>query len=373
MRLFACLCTSSPWTACAMALTENDSQWEKLESAGADLLLSLAAHSPERSKPPITPSPLLEQTAAASKDSTTQRAMKVSLSNTLYPSPIKLEDMSRSHNDDIDPSVFHGWQWSSPARAASITSSKPSTFPEDEEPRKKRRITDESEDGQRLISPSSSNEKPEAPEPAWTPHPPPAAAYPPYPYPVYHHYPYPYPPPGYPVPYPAMHPMYPPPPMMAQAPPPEPLATPKSVPRHKDGMRCIQLEDPPANKFWGQPLTQIPLPEFGQLVNYPEHLAKARSDKVPYKICVMCGERRGCHAGSRVSGDDRIIPRQNKGVCTACDVAVWVLGNGVEIKWCKGCKNFKSWSAFGDKGSATKCARCRERQREKYASTKRKT
>jgi hypothetical protein len=73
-------------------------------------------------------------------------------------------------------------------------------------------------------------------------------------------------------------------------------------------------------------------------------------------------------------GDDRtgnIIPRQNKGLCTACDVAVWVLvADGLEIKWCKGCKNFRQWAAFGDKGSATKCVRCRERQREKYAMQK---
>ena len=44
--------------------------------------------------------------------------------------------------------------------------------------------------------------------------------------------------------------------------------------------------------------------------------------------------------------------------------------SGLEIKWCKGCKNFRPWAAFGDKGLATKCVRCRERQREKYALTK---
>jgi hypothetical protein len=69
-----------------------------------------------------------------------------------------------------------------------------------------------------------------------------------------------------------------------------------------------------------------------------------------------------------------IIPRQNKGVCTACDIAVWVImvmgQERLEIKWCKGCKNFRPWAAFGDKGLATKCLRCRERQREKYALQK---
>jgi len=66
-----------------------------------------------------------------------------------------------------------------------------------------------------------------------------------------------------------------------------------------------------------------------------------------------------------------IIPTQNKGLCTLCDVNVWVVvSSGLEIKWCKGCKNFRPWAAFGDKGLATKCLRCRERQREKYALQK---
>jgi Zn-finger nucleic acid-binding protein len=112
----------------------------------------------------------------------------------------------------------------------------------------------------------------------------------------------------------------------------------------------------------------------------------------------MCGKLRICSAASLLqsqkgrpsskshegnsggsSGDDstdekddgtaHIIPRQNKGLCTACDVTVWVVtSTGMEIKWCKGCKNFRPWAAFGDKGLATKCVRCRDRQREKYAA-----
>jgi hypothetical protein len=78
--------------------------------------------------------------------------------------------------------------------------------------------------------------------------------------------------------------------------------------------------------------------------------------------------------GQDISGDKNayaIIPTQNKGLCTLCDVNVWVVSNsGLEIKWCKGCKNFRPWAAFGDKGLATKCLRCRERQREKYALQK---
>ena len=102
----------------------------------------------------------------------------------------------------------------------------------------------------------------------------------------------------------------------------------------------------------------------------------------------MCGKLRVCSASNFRGGrkpedanpakdveDDQgcahIIPRQNKGLCTACDITVWVVvGDGLEIKWCKGCKNFRPWAAFGDKGSATKCVRCRDRQREKYALQK---
>lgn len=127
----------------------------------------------------------------------------------------------------------------------------------------------------------------------------------------------------------------------------------------------------------------------------------------------MCGQLRVCSLGSLAGrrssnapspemdhpdGVVHIIPRQNKGVCTLCDVTVWLTqivvdGDGriavaqstgedeeedmyptkprpVEIKWCKGCKNFRSWAAFGEKGSATKCVRCRNRQKEKYALQK---
>jgi hypothetical protein len=101
------------------------------------------------------------------------------------------------------------------------------------------------------------------------------------------------------------------------------------------------------------------------------------------KNCVMCGKVRVCsvHVGRRgaakpeAEATTHIIPRQNKGVCTVCDVSVWVvLGQeGLEIKWCKGCKNFRPWAAFGEKGLATKCMRCRKRQKEKYLTQKSET
>jgi hypothetical protein len=144
------------------------------------------------------------------------------------------------------------------------------------------------------------------------------------------------------------------------------------------------------------------LPDFHRLVNFPDYLVKSRnssnsepSNQTPTgkKNCVMCGKLRVCSAtsfvgrgrGAAVKPDvpsssssteedecsAHIIPRQNKGLCTACDITVWVLvADQLEIKWCKGCKNFRPWAAFGDKGSATKCVRCRDRQREKYAMQK---
>jgi hypothetical protein len=91
-------------------------------------------------------------------------------------------------------------------------------------------------------------------------------------------------------------------------------------------------------------------------------------EKSGKKSCVMCGNERLSMAARAREDSTHIIPRQNKGVCTLCDVAVWlVLDLDTEIKWCKGCKNFRCWVAFGEKGLATKCVRCRQRQKEKYA------
>ena len=146
---------------------------------------------------------------------------------------------------------------------------------------------------------------------------------------------------------------------------------------------------------------EVALPDFHRLVNFPDLLVKGRNASGDSrsengaggkKRCVMCGQLRvsatyvrakkastedkseGFNDGPGVlgTGSAHIIPRQNKGVCTACDVTVWVALelDGLEIKWCKGCKNFRPWSHFGDKSLATKCLRCRDRQKEKYAMQK---
>jgi hypothetical protein len=150
----------------------------------------------------------------------------------------------------------------------------------------------------------------------------------------------------------------------------------------------------------GEQCDNVKIPDFLLLVNYPGYLARGRSGRADSvsggeaclegkKHCVMCGKLRICSANGashnckkgtlkescqdEESESTHIIPRQNKGVCTACDVAVWVVLDSedqLEIKWCKGCKNFRPWVSFGEKGMATKCLRCRNRQKEKYANQK---
>ena len=81
---------------------------------------------------------------------------------------------------------------------------------------------------------------------------------------------------------------------------------------------------------------------------------------------------RNDHIGDKSSGF-AIIPTQNKGLCTLCDVNVWVVvSNGLEIKWCKGCKNFSSVGPhLVDKGPGHQVPTLSaKRQREKYALQK---
>ena len=187
--------------------------------------------------------------------------------------------------------------------------------------------------------------------------------------------------------------------------------------------KCVPLKPPIPSKFQGdmETIKTAQVPDFTSLVNFPSHMSQKSSaqQSLPegMKCCVMCGRACPCSVsnkgkkkknsnhkvgklssensllhshnahhhggilstrngpgGSSSSGQSNnvpIIPTQNKGLCTNCDVNVWVvISNNLEIKWCKGCKNFRPWAAFGDKGLATKCVRCRDRQREKYAAQK---
>ena len=121
--------------------------------------------------------------------------------------------------------------------------------------------------------------------------------------------------------------------------------------------------------------SEFTMPSFQSLVNFPSSIHR-RMKSASELRCVMCGEiRSSTHTkkevdahGTPAANQHHIIPKQNKGLCTACDVAVWLIKEEqVEIKWCKGCKNFKPWADFGEKPCATKCGKCREKQREKYA------
>jgi Zn-finger nucleic acid-binding protein len=164
-------------------------------------------------------------------------------------------------------------------------------------------------------------------------------------------------------------------------------------------LKCVPLKPPLPSKFQGDldKVLGTPVPEFSSLANFPVHEANNSGVDLPdgMRCCVMCGQACLCgktggkssssktkgsggvdglspRNGNTITQDydnksNAIIPTQNKGLCTLCDVNVWVVvTTGLEIKWCKGCKNFRPWAAFGDKGLATKCLRCRERQKEKY-------
>jgi len=184
------------------------------------------------------------------------------------------------------------------------------------------------------------------------------------------------------------------------------MIPPMASPHHMSPMditqskrKCVPLKPPIPTKFQGdmEKFKTASVPEFTSLVNFPVHMSQKQAINLPegMRCCVMCGSACPCSGGNKKKGscsmggkkDSRsannsqdivgdkggyaIIPTQNKGLCTLCDVNVWVVSNsGLEIKWCKGCKNFRPWAAFGDKGLATKCLRCRERQREKYALQK---
>jgi len=158
--------------------------------------------------------------------------------------------------------------------------------------------------------------------------------------------------------------------------------------------RCVPLKPPIPSKFQGdmEKAKNAKIPDFTSLVNFPAHMSQKQASMIPdgMRCCVMCGHACPCTSvknkkGAKKASDNgeqinsrkgtnssyAIIPTQNKGLCTQCDVNVWVvMNNNLEIKWCKGCKNFRPWAAFGEKGLATKCVRCRERQREKYAAQK---
>jgi hypothetical protein len=127
------------------------------------------------------------------------------------------------------------------------------------------------------------------------------------------------------------------------------------------GLRhCVPLTGPTPPFFQGKPGINVTLPEFHSLANFRNIAAG---------LCRMCGLARP-KKGTPGAGE-AVIPTQNKGVCTVCDVKVWVVHEiNLQIKWCKGCKNFRSWAAFGEKGHTTKCMPCRDYQAKRYQRKK---
>jgi hypothetical protein len=127
---------------------------------------------------------------------------------------------------------------------------------------------------------------------------------------------------------------------------------------------CNILPEPSPTHFQGnmEEGKKIDLPEFLHLANYPG---------IKLGHCTMCGLHRPT---KKIPGSKSpSIPTQNKGVCTSCDIRVWVLRKDkTQIKWCKGCKNFRSWATFGVKGHTTKCMSCREYQAERYLQSKKR-
>lgn len=116
---------------------------------------------------------------------------------------------------------------------------------------------------------------------------------------------------------------------------------------------CMKMTPPVPPRCEVDNAPDVEIPTFCELVNFPT----ARH----YQNCVMCDE------------SEYTIPNQNKGVCNNCDVAIWVVNpSGMQIKWCKGCKNFRKWVEFGTKGFSSKCDRCRRQQAIRYSIQKSK-
>lgn len=144
--------------------------------------------------------------------------------------------------------------------------------------------------------------------------------------------------------------------------------------RHKSKCVSIPLENPTAADFpealeESSSSMEAPIQPISGIMNFPTCEKALHPD---FRCCVMCGKV--CPTKRYKSrSSSPIVPPQNKGVCTACDVTIWVVvKSGLKIKWCKGCKNFQPWSTFGVKPHATKCVRCRHQQRERYARKKEK-
>lgn len=132
-------------------------------------------------------------------------------------------------------------------------------------------------------------------------------------------------------------------------------------------LQSVPLEPPLPPNCIGAQAEDEQAPIFPAIVNYPHPSANSAGNMMQ---CTMCGQERPLNK-TAPKGATFVIPKQNKGVCTSCDSKVWVVkASTLQIKWCKGCKNFQNWAAFGEKGCATKCCACRKRSADTYAAQK---
>lgn len=109
--------------------------------------------------------------------------------------------------------------------------------------------------------------------------------------------------------------------------------------------KCHPLPLPHPVHFQGTFDKNAKIPDFSFVTNFKPDIGEDGR-----RCCVMCGKFRMLNNGkstktksmkstSQYSFDKIVIPNQNKGVCTECDVDIWVLNKcGTQIKWCKGCK-----------------------------------
>lgn len=107
------------------------------------------------------------------------------------------------------------------------------------------------------------------------------------------------------------------------------------------------------------------IPDFDFLVNFPR-IGRAQRGH-DERLCVMCGNTRP-FVKSRPEGDGSTpyILRNVKGVCSSCEVTVWVTSRGVRVKFCDQCSNFRPLQCFAAKdpgksrnGIVNSCLDCR--------------
>jgi len=149
---------------------------------------------------------------------------------------------------------------------------------------------------------------------------------------------------------------------------------------------CLPLMPPVPPKFQGdiKRHKRLKVPHFDVLVNYPQNIVVAGSAH-PDKYCVMCNKESSSTSLAR-----------HKGVCSGCIGTVWEFvthsnstnsslsslsspkdhDNGatsMQLKYCKGCREFRHWAAFGDRGHAGRCKPCRLELLRKQRTTTTKT